>query len=149
MDCYIVDIDGTCADLTHRRRFVDGTLGPKKDWDGFFANCHLDEPIHTMRELLLDLREGGAAFVYVSGRPERTRSATLSWLHQHGFPAGLALYMRADGDRRPDTIVKSELLDQLLSHGLVPILAFDDRTSVVKMWRARGIPCFQVAEGDF
>jgi hypothetical protein len=26
---------------------------------------------------------------------------------------------------------------------------FDDRDKVVAMWRRRGIPCFQVAPGDF
>jgi hypothetical protein len=26
---------------------------------------------------------------------------------------------------------------------------FDDRDKVVNMWRKRGIPCFQVAPGDF
>ena len=28
-------------------------------------------------------------------------------------------------------------------------IIFDDRQSVVDMWRARGLTCFQVAEGDF
>jgi hypothetical protein len=28
-------------------------------------------------------------------------------------------------------------------------MAFDDRNSVVKMWRDLGIPCAQVADGDF
>lgn len=28
-------------------------------------------------------------------------------------------------------------------------LVFDDRSSVVEMWRAQGLPCFQVAPGNF
>jgi hypothetical protein len=28
-------------------------------------------------------------------------------------------------------------------------MAFDDRSQVVKMWRKRGVPCAQVADGDF
>ena len=28
-------------------------------------------------------------------------------------------------------------------------LAFDDRDRVVAMWREEGVPCFQVAPGDF
>lgn len=28
-------------------------------------------------------------------------------------------------------------------------IVFDDRNSVVKMWRLLGLTCFQVAEGDF
>jgi hypothetical protein len=30
-----------------------------------------------------------------------------------------------------------------------PDLIFDDRDRVVAMWRSLGIPCFQVAKGDF
>jgi hypothetical protein len=29
------------------------------------------------------------------------------------------------------------------------VAVFDDRDKVVKMWRKNGIPCFQVAEGNF
>lgn len=29
------------------------------------------------------------------------------------------------------------------------LCAYDDRDRVVVMWRAEGIPCFQVAPGDF
>jgi len=28
-------------------------------------------------------------------------------------------------------------------------MAFDDRNRVVATWRANGVPCAQVAEGDF
>jgi hypothetical protein len=36
-----------------------------------------------------------------------------------------------------------------LADGYEPIMVFDDRNQVVKMWRERGIVCAQVAEGDF
>ena len=62
--------------------------------------------------------------------------------------------MRPDDDYRPDAELKSDLYDKLV--GLHEILfksydtiIFDDRQSVVDMWRARGLTCFQVAEGDF
>jgi hypothetical protein len=57
--------------------------------------------------------------------------------------------MRRRGDKRADFIVKGELLDKIIADGWQPIMAFDDRNQVVQMWRARGIPCAQVAEGDF
>jgi hypothetical protein len=73
---------------------------------------------------------------------------------RHGLPSG-DLYMRTQGDHRPDHIVKSELFDRFLLDrdiedcNLGGIVAFDDRDQVVKMWRARGVRCFQVAEGKF
>ena len=60
--------------------------------------------------------------------------------------------MRPDGDYRPDAELKSELFDKLVDiHGFdtEDTIIFDDRQSVVDMWRARGLTCFQVAKGDF
>ena len=57
--------------------------------------------------------------------------------------------MRRGSDRRPDYVVEAELLDRILADGYRPIMAFDHREQVVKMWRARGVPCAQVAEGNF
>ena len=42
-----------------------------------------------------------------------------------------------------------ELLEQMRLDGWDPGMAFDDRSRVVKAWREAGIPCAQVAEGDF
>ena len=61
----------------------------------------------------------------------------------------MPLYMRADGDFRSDDIIKAELLAKVRADGYEPIMAFDDRNQVVRMWRANGVPCAQVAEGDF
>ena len=62
------------------------------------------------------------------------------------------LFLRADKDYREDSIVKSEMLDKLIETEGVNInslIIFDDRQSVVDMWRERGVTCFQVAKGDF
>ena len=57
--------------------------------------------------------------------------------------------MRAEGDRRQDDLVKSDLLDKIRIDGFDPVIAFDDRDKVVKMWRERGLRCLQVDRGDF
>lgn len=144
MRCYLFDIDGTLANCDHRKHHIEGE---KKDWDAFYATCHLDEPIDHMVELARDLYSHGH-LVFVTGRGEEQRGPTQEWLKDHGL-GGPPLYMRPAKDYRPDDIVKGELLDQIVEAGYEPIMAFDDRNSVVKMWRARGIPCAQVAEGDF
>jgi hypothetical protein len=41
------------------------------------------------------------------------------------------------------------MLTQIKADGWLPIMAFDDRARVVKMWRDNGVPCCQVAPGDF
>jgi hypothetical protein len=60
-----------------------------------------------------------------------------------------ALYMPAAKNYREDDIVKSELLDQIISDSYELWLAIDDRDRVVAMWRARGLTCLQCASGDF
>ena len=147
MKCYIVDIDGTVADASHRLHHIQKR---PKDWDAFFAAQSNDKPIDHMRQLLHALRASmGVPLIYVSGRPEKYMHVTLDWLDLHQFPMGHRIYMRPDGDRRDDDIMKLDLLMQLKADGWDPIMAFDDRTRVVKMWRANGVPCLQVAEGDF
>jgi phosphoglycolate phosphatase-like HAD superfamily hydrolase len=149
MRCYLFDIDGTIADLTQRLHHIKKS---PPDWDAFFADCQDDKPIRHIWELLNDLYGVGVIIVYVSGRSDRVRQETEDWISTHNFPGvggRNALYMRKDGDHRPDHIVKGELLDRLLADGYEPIMAFDDRNQVVEMWRSRGIPCAQVADGNF
>ena len=159
MKAYIFDIDGTLADLTHRLHFIrDG----KKDWASFKHFCYADKPITHMVDLARTLywaaRAGEShqqyddprwAIVLMSGRNECQRAATHEWLQQVACLPYNSLFMRADGDFRDDGIVKQELLQQVRTMGFDPIMAFDDRSRVVNMWRANGVPCAQVAEGDF
>lgn len=145
MRCYIFDIDGTLADLTHRLPHIQKA---PKDWDAFFAACADDKPIEHTIKLAIDVSLAGANIVYVSGRSDQCREATEAWLRRHALPDG-RVYMRKAGDHRPDHQVKVELLEQLRAEGHNPVMAFDDRDAVVKMWREIGVPCAQVAEGNF
>ncbi len=145
MRCYIFDIDGTIADLSHRLPHIQKT---PKDWDGFFGAVADDAPIEHIIKLAIDVALAGATIVYVSGRSDQCREATETWLWDHALPYG-KVYMRRQGDHRPDHQVKVELLAELRAEGHNPVMAFDDRNGVVKMWRELGIPCAQVADGDF
>jgi phosphoglycolate phosphatase-like HAD superfamily hydrolase len=150
MRCYLFDIDGTLADLSHRLPHIQKT---PKDWDAFFDACEHDAPIPHMLGVANTLAVDRSV-VFVSGRAERCRAATMAWLKKH-LPLleweddARELYMRKDGDHRPDNEVKLELLEKIRADGYEPIMAFDDRDQVVKMWRGAGIPCAQVADGDF
>ena len=142
----IVDLDGTLADCTHRLHHIRG--GRRKNWDAFFGACHLDTPNAVVLALVKAL-EKEHRVVFCSGRPERTRRATVQWLKDHLGVEDPDLYMRADSDRRSDDIVKRELLARIRGDGFDPQLAIDDRKRVVDMWRSEGLICAQVAEGEF
>lgn len=144
--CYIFDIDGTCADLTHRLHWIKDH---PHDWNSFFNAAKHDTVFPHIRQLAYTLASATyrAQIVYCSGRPERTRFATAAWLNWNGFPPG-KLFMRPDDDFREDSIVKQELL-ALIRQEFEPLMAFDDRDRVVEMWRRNGVPCAQVADGRF
>lgn len=143
--CYIFDIDGTLADGTHRLHWIHPR--PAKDWRAYFAACGDDAPIQHIIDLAR-LVYYSHRIVLVSGRSDECRDATVEWLKVHGVPYD-ALYMRKAGDHRNDDVLKAEILEEMIADGWAPIMAFDDRDRVVKMWRERGVPCAQVAPGDF
>lgn len=128
---------------------IDGTLSIIGDRDPYDASrCLEDTPNWDVCDVLIMLSEGGSKIIFVSGRSEDHRKQTEEWLYQNIGFAG-PLYMRASGDSRKDSIVKSELFDTHIAPYYWVAGVFDDRQQVVDMWRAKGLTCFQVAEGNF
>lgn len=152
----IVDIDGTIADLSHRLHHIrpEGSVHghkEKRDWDAFKAATAYDalhEDIAAILHVFAATLGKAIKFIYVTGRMDDTRQATLEWLEKHELPEG-PVYMRKAGDFRDDSVVKGEIVDLI---GLKPDdvwFVLDDRDRVVSMWRERGFRCLQVAPGDF
>ena len=148
----VCDIDGTIANLAHRLHFIQPEEGGKKDWDSFFAGVSDDAPIQEVIHVVNALAGGignGDTLEFWTGRSESVREETGIWLHRYvwawGWVADDDLKMRAEGDRRPDHIVKMEFIDPESP----PDIIIEDRSSVVKAYRERGIRVLQVAEGNF
>lgn len=136
-NCVIFDIDGTLADLSHRLHFLE-----KGDWKGFFAEADKDSPITEVIEMN-NVLASNFEIVIVSGRCSSIRKETRDWLYDNGVVCN-ELFMREEGDHRPDHIVKEEILHKIQRKYVVKYV-FDDRQSVVDMWRRNGITCFQCA----
>lgn len=136
-DCVIFDIDGTLADLSHRLHFLE-----KGDWTGFFAEADKDSPIQEIIEMS-NILSSSFEIVVASGRCSSIRSETRDWLRDNGV-VFKELFMREEGDHRPDHIVKEEILRKIQKKYVVKYV-FDDRQSVVDMWRRNGITTFQCA----
>jgi len=146
MKTYIFDIDGTIANTEHRQHFIRHR---PYDWDSWFAVAHKDVPYWEIVDLMELSHNAGIKNVLCTGRDEAQRQDTLDWLEQHNIVWFDKLYMRPYLDRRDDDIVKFELYEQMLADGYEPVLVFEDRNRVVKMWRSMGIKCLQVEPGDF
>lgn len=154
---YIFDLDGTLALVDHRRHFVekatftakDGTVSDVvADWDSFYAACVNNEPNEPVIGILKVLAEYADIWIF-SGRGDAVRAETEVWLGDHSvFYSNLA--MRKAGDFTPDTKLKQSWFYAMSPEDRERLVAvFDDRDSVVAMWRRNGVTCLQVAPGDF
>jgi hypothetical protein len=135
----LIDIDGTVANLNGRDPY-DQTI------------CLNDLPNKPVIEVIRSfVVNRGLVSVFVSGRPVKCIEATSNWLYRHVIPHGYpwALYMRKNGDYRPDWEAKLELFNEHVRDRYNILAAFDDRNQVVKLWRQLGITTFQVADGNF
>lgn len=124
----------------------------KPDWPAFFRACVDDEPNLPVIAALHAHRAAGHHIMIVSGRSDEVRAETEAWLFEHVFPGEACTFapiMRPAGDYTPDDQLKM----RWLADGTIPrervLCAYDDRDKVVAAWRAAGVPCFQVAPGDF
>lgn len=154
---YIFDLDGTLALCNHRQHLLDD-VDDSHRWTKFYAACDRDEPNTPVIDTMERLRYAGADIWIFSGRSDEVRDKTVAWIAQHTSfmswqlaPEGDALLtMRPVGDYTPDDELKALWLDRMLLDDRQRLVAtFDDRQRVVNMWRSRGVPCFQVAPGEF
>ena len=142
----IVDLDGTLYNSRKRTHLAQAGL-----WDKFHSASSLDLPNHDVADLVKFLSEE-CVILAITGRNEKYRPTTITWLQRWGVPVD-DLLMRPDGDFRGDVEVKIQLLTSWLSEeGRLKRdiwFALDDRDKVVDGWRNFGIPCYQVRAGEF
>ena len=143
----VFDIDGTLANVEHRRHWVASKPKNWAAWNAGMVNDTVHEDIKWLLNIF-DNRSHNTRIVLCSGRGEETRAVTEQWLADNDIYYD-ALYMRAEKDNRKDSIVKVELLQQIRKDYGEPFLWFDDRSQVVNAIRAQGVRVLQVAPGDF
>ena len=154
LDCIIFDIDGTLANVSHRRKHV---VGSNKDWKAWNDNMGGDSPymdVCFLAELLGDhplVNNGSVKLFIFSGRGEEKRDVTVAQLENWIRPyfKKCELHMRAEGDYRSDVIVKREFLQAIRKRGYEPRIVVDDRPSVCAMWREEGLTVLQHDSGEW
>jgi phosphoglycolate phosphatase-like HAD superfamily hydrolase len=143
----VFDLDGTIALDAHRA--VHLKTEPK-DWALYFSLCESDIPALHVIEVLRELSYSNHVEIW-SGRSDQVRRETMRWLDTHIFKECLVdeVRLRSAGDFTHDDELKRKWLHEARAEGREVLMAFEDRARVVAMWRAEGVPCFQVAEGNF
>lgn len=142
----IFDVDGTIADVEHRRHFVSGD---NKDWKNFRLATVDDTPMQWVCDIAKRYIKQGDHVAFFSARNESEREITEKQIRDWIGDGHKGIFLRPNGDYRPDEEFKADLADAFEKMGGKIDLVFDDRDKVVQMWRQRGTTVVQVAEGDF
>lgn len=145
----IVDLDGTLANVNHRRDYVMlSDTRKKKDWKSFNASMHLDPVNRWCLDILNKYSKDPSTLIYiVSGRDGAYENITREWLSNNRVPFD-ALYMRPVKNNDDDTVVKKDIYEKHLKDKDI-LFVLDDRLRVVKMWRSLGLTVLQCDEGDY
>lgn len=138
----IYDMDGTAAIHNGRSPY---------DLD----KLSTDLPNEMVIQHMHAMAAAGFKIIVMSGRESGTKEdttkhykATEQWLIDNNAPYD-KLFMREQGDHRPDHVVKLQLFISKVAQEYNVLLAVDDRNQVVDLWRRIGLQCWQVNYGDF
>jgi phosphoglycolate phosphatase-like HAD superfamily hydrolase len=151
-DLVIFDIDGVLLDSSHRiKLFID------KQHEQYFAKAFMDMPIpQGLAVCDMFLVNPAYRVLFVTGRGDTSghREDTLISLNEYldSYVASSQLLMREwpeVGEHLHDAQKKPLMIEQA-GYSLDDIfMVFEDRNSVVEMWRKRGITVYHTQDGPF
>lgn len=132
----IADVDGSLCNVSSVRHHV---LQEPKDFDAFHA-ASIDCPANDQAiQWCIEHYEAGETILVVTGRMDRWCMLTTMWLDREMPVPYDGPFMRRDGDRRSDYIVKKEIHRYLTRHYDIRA-AMDDNPSIIGLWEELGHP---------
>lgn len=132
-------MDGTLCDISSIRHYVAGQAS-ERNFHKFHRESVNCPPHQHVVGGAIEAHESGLSVLIVTARAFRYCWETMFWL-SHNLPVPYEqLYMRRDGDFRPDGIVKLEILSMIKADGYNVVKAWDDNPNVIEVWRRQGIP---------
>lgn len=134
-------MDGTLSNIDHR---IHHLLDGRKEYSECNAKIIDDTPNIMLCELARMYATSGFNIVICTGRFKKYRKVTMDQLRLWAVPWH-QLFMREDDDYQSDAPLKKSFIGEIPC----PVLVFEDRDSVVAMWRKEGIQTFQVAKGEY
>jgi predicted kinase len=137
-DVILCDLDGTLAIF----EYMNG-IKLRSPYDASLAAS--DIVCRPVAEALRGFFSLGYEIIFVSGRENKFREQTEEFLKRASEDFGFSydkLFMRSEGDFRKDTIIKDEIYSREILGKYNVLAVFDDRKSVVEMWRSKGLYVF-------
>jgi adenylate kinase family enzyme len=148
----VCDLDGTMANVEHRRQYVrpDNVPEGKKfrpNWVRFFEEM-VNDGVNDWCSEITSMMSDRYPIIFATGRPGDYEDHTRLWLDVNNI-YGQHLFMRQEGDYRKDSIVKEIILEFEIKPRYDILFVLDDRKQVVDMWREHGYTVLQCDEGNF
>jgi FMN phosphatase YigB (HAD superfamily) len=144
----VIDMDGTLCNSVHREH-----LAKAGQWEEFHSLLSDDHPNPDVARLLCALGKD-CYIILLTGRNEKWRGQTISWLHRFSLHQFVdVLIMRPDTNFEKDTDLKPRMLEDHLTvmnadKGQVWFI-LDDRDKVGEAWRNAGYNCWQPRSGGY
>jgi predicted kinase len=136
LDAVIVDIDGTLA-----------KIGDRSPFDA--SRCdEVDLPNEPVVEMVNLYYRGDFRIIFCSGRMEKDEAPTKRFIARCIPGLEYELFMRKNGDLRPDDIIKEEIFREKIEGRYIIKAVIDDRAKVCRMWHRIGLNLFRVGDPD-
>lgn len=144
---FIFDLDGTLCNVQHRINHYG------VDYDKFNSLCHLDPPNEDVVELCKQLLNIGYKIIFLTGRDEKYRKQTFDWIWEHILSNSNHLLSENKND---DMLLAMRVSDNIMSDSDFKLFeyetriqekyhilgVFEDRPTVIKMWRGLNLTCY-------
>lgn len=134
----VFDMDGTLVDVSGIRHLVEGG-NKQRNFDAFHKESVNCPSIPWVLSAAIDAKALGYRVIQVTARSEKYRPHTSWWLADNFVPSD-GLFMRPDGDYRPDYEVKRDILDHLVKSYDIR-QAYDDNPAIIGLWSEYNIAC--------
>lgn len=148
MTLFVIDIDGTLANASHRMHYVECA---QPDWGSFVSDeaLRLDTAQPHARAVLNKFRKHGYMLCFLTGRRDTSRTVTESWLKEHmdwAGPRAEPVFMRPpEFSNTHASVYKRKQLENVFAHFGLPdhhtVIFFDDDPFVARMYREFGMVC--------
>ena len=135
---------------------LDGTLAlfEGNPYDRDFSKDEINYPVLRIIETMADVYCGYDVIesklydiIVLSGRNDKYKKETKKWLKKYEVPYS-KLFMRKEGDKRKDTVVKKEIFDNYIKGKYNVLCAIDDRKQMKRLWVSEGIFVLDVNQTD-
>lgn len=145
---YIIDLDGTLYDNSHRQHLIPVDRSNTAGWVAFNSACAEDGLREDMADLVRSILLSGREVIFLTGRGEAAREPTMQrLLKDFNFIEQPTMIMRPMDSHTSASEFKRDAVERIwFSKRWAPycLIALEDDPSVVEVMRSMGVTVLQI-----